>query len=152
MNFFQVVGTTHIMVNMYVRWKKRPETRHGRKISATPARYEKEKTGLYHLSAYLVESKRIDCKPRQKDISYLGSISERHLRDYNGGPDRWPFSYDEAVSAIDTFWVKVEDALNNLCPDMDRGAKKKIIASLNKVVPTKRPRKREQFIGTTEGP
>lgn len=45
---------------MFVRWKKRPYA----------GRYYEAIT----YSAYLVESKRVNGKPRQKNIGYLGSI------------------------------------------------------------------------------
>ena len=48
---------------MYVRWKKRVRFWHG-------------KSAGHYLTAVLVESKRIDGKPRQRTISYLGSIDE----------------------------------------------------------------------------
>lgn len=53
---------------MFVRWKKRMSTIHWQKDTH------------YTLSAYIVESKRIDGKPRQKVIAFLGSIKSVALQ------------------------------------------------------------------------
>jgi hypothetical protein len=84
---------------MYVRWKrrelcKRVLVRYQRKV--TDARYvvvngryqtvpvwEKRPTGDYALSAQLVESHRVDGKPRQKVIKYLGTINQSRIDQVN---------------------------------------------------------------------
>ena len=49
---------------MYVRWQLRPRKRRG---------------GSPLLVAVLVESRRVDGRPRQRNVAYLGGIRERHV-------------------------------------------------------------------------
>ena len=53
---------------MDVRWKRRPLKKRN---SSDP--------NPHQLAASLVESRRVDGKPRQRTVAYLGSISERFL-------------------------------------------------------------------------
>ena len=55
---------------MYVRWKKRERSRRG---------WHTEPPQL--LTAVLVESRRVDGKPRQRTVAYLGSIRSDYLDD-----------------------------------------------------------------------
>lgn len=74
-------------------------------------------------SASLVESVRIDGKPRQRTIGYLGSIRERFLD---------PASPHHNAHCV-YFWRKVDAALDALAlPDADRV---RVVASLEDVVP-----------------
>jgi hypothetical protein len=77
---------------MYVRWKKRAlrkqvhTGKYQRKVSAKGNRYiaairKSQPTGDYALSAQLVESRRIDGKPRQHVIKYLGTIDSHRIQD-----------------------------------------------------------------------
>lgn len=75
---------------MYIRWKRRAtyhqahtgtyQWKRGRtgKQHIAAVR-ERRPTGDYILSAQLVECHRVDGKPRQKVIKYLGTISERGI-------------------------------------------------------------------------
>jgi hypothetical protein len=53
---------------MEVRWKRRPLKKRN---SSDP--------NPHQLAAYLVESRRVEGKPRQRTVAYLGGISERFL-------------------------------------------------------------------------
>jgi hypothetical protein len=80
---------------MYVRWKrrtlcKRVLVKYQRKIVdgryvvvngryETAPIWEKRPTGDYALSAQLVESHRVEGKPRQKVIKYLGTINQSDI-------------------------------------------------------------------------
>ena len=92
---------------MYVRWNRRKRIKEG----------WRKKKGDY-LSAVLVESCRIDGKPRQKTIKHLGSIGE----------DRLDRVYDRKC-----FWDKAERNMDslNLHPDN----RLKVNISLEKIVP-----------------
>lgn len=96
---------------MYVRWNRRKRK---------PGRGRKE--GDY-LTAVLVKSVRIDGKPRQKVIKSLGSIGEGTLKD----------KLHYAIR-IYSFWGKVKRNLLSLGLSDDE--KEKVIASLEKTVPT----------------
>ena len=62
---------------MYVRWKKRARTRRHRP------------TGEHTLTAVLVTSQRVDGRPRQRIVAYLGSIGEHHTSVYWHQVDFW---------------------------------------------------------------
>lgn len=74
---------------MYVRWKKRElrkqvfTGKYRWKVVGGQRRVvavrRSEPTGDYALSAQLVESRRVDGKPRQKVIKYLGTINESKI-------------------------------------------------------------------------
>jgi hypothetical protein len=94
---------------MYVRWKKRAL----KKIKPYDAH-------PYQLAAYLVESRRIGGRPRQRTIAYLGSIRESNIslpfclyrRDF------WKAA-DERIAALnlaDVDRVLIEDALLHVVP------------------------------------
>lgn len=95
---------------MYLRWKKtRRRDRWGEENWAH--------------SAVLVESVRMDGKPRQRMIAYVGTIQDRYLL---GGADtaRW---------RLWRFWDNADAALDRLAlPDIERA---KIVAALEAVVP-----------------
>lgn len=73
---------------MYVRWKKRTRSRYHRP--------QDEQT----LSAILVESVRIDGKPRQRIVSYLGCIGSKRLTFFYHQVDFWQ-SVDKHLGALD---------------------------------------------------
>jgi len=90
---------------MYVRWKKRMRTRQG-----VP-------TGMYALTAVLVEGVRVNGKPRQRFVAYLGTI--------------WGI-----VTAVHghrlRFWKRVDANLDRLTEPVDR---ERTEAKLAEVVP-----------------
>jgi ribosomal protein L32E len=92
---------------MYVRWNRRKRIKEG----------WRKKKGDY-LSAVLVESCRIDGKPRQKTIKHLGSIGE----------DRLDRVYDRKC-----FWDKAERNMDSLNLQPDN--RHKVIVGLEKIVP-----------------
>lgn len=62
---------------MYVRWKKRLRTcRH-------------RSTGEFYLSAVLLESHRVNGRPRQKFVTYLGTVLESYRDSYWHMFDFW---------------------------------------------------------------
>ncbi len=82
---------------MYVRWKKRMRTSRRRP------------TGEHTLSAYLVESYRKDGQPRQRVVTYIGSIGEQRTQMHYHRLEFWkaaaehinPLNLsDETVAAI----------------------------------------------------
>lgn len=72
---------------MYVRWKRKPRSRRRRL------------TGEYSLAAVLVESHRVDGRPRQRIIKHLGSINERGIQHYYVKLDFWQ-SVDARLTAL----------------------------------------------------
>jgi hypothetical protein len=72
---------------MYVRWKRRPIKK--RNISDP---------NPHQLAAYLVESRRVDGKPRQRTVAYLGGISERFL----GEPAHRHWFWKDLAQRLDT--------------------------------------------------
>ncbi len=99
---------------MFVRWK------HVRRRD----RWGKEN---WAHSAVLVESVRMDGKPRQRMIAYVGTIQDRYLP---GGADttRW---------RLWRFWDNADAALDRLAlPDIERA---KIVAALEAVAPRPLP-------------
>jgi hypothetical protein len=92
---------------MYVRWKKqkRQKKEHGYYFipnSYHPQHMEKEASLLI---AYLAENVRIDGKPKQKIISYLGSINDAKITN---------------LSANEKFWQSVTSHLRTLPLDKDQ--------------------------------
>jgi hypothetical protein len=90
-----------------VRWRKKERTE---TWADSPADY---------LIAVLVESKRVDGAPRERTVSYLGSIRSDHLALV------WP---------VKDFWSSAERNLTavELSPTM----REKILSDLRKVVPS----------------
>lgn len=62
---------------MFVRWKRRERSAH------------KHPTDEYVLTAYLVKSERVNGKPRQRIVTYLGAIRENHRDTYWHQVDFW---------------------------------------------------------------
>ena len=92
---------------MFVRWKKRKLKSHWH-----------PRQGNVVLSAQLVECKRVDGKPRQNVIKYLGSI--------------WGHVCD-AEGRQSSFWRTADRALDELA--LDAGARRKIEGRLLETVP-----------------
>jgi len=92
---------------MYVRWKRRA-LKNGRRYHPDP----------HLLSAYLVESRRVDGKPRQRILAYLGSINERFL---------------DATWQQRNFWLTASQKLEAL--DLSKEERAAIDARLQAVVP-----------------
>ncbi len=98
---------------MYVRWKKRAQTRYHKK------------TGEYSLTAVLVASSRIlyrdqPSEPRQTIIKYLGTIGTQQLK-YTGQRAR--------------FWQDVTEALDSLRYPLKPDARTRAEAAIIEVVP-----------------
>jgi len=92
---------------MFVRWKKRK--RFDKRLNRQLPDY---------LYAVLVESIRIDGKPRQKTIKYLGSIFSNLVN---------------APFRMSRFWVEAEKNLSEL--DLSPADREKITNDIKKVVP-----------------
>ena len=97
---------------MFLRWKKYA-TKPPRSRWAT-------NYGEYSLAAVLVESRRVNGKPRQKVIKHLASIREYGLA-------------DEMVGWHTGFWRDVEESLRDL--DLSEADRAKIEAALVRRVP-----------------
>lgn len=102
---------------MYVRWKKRMRSRRHRP------------TGEHMLTAMLVVSKRIDGKPRQHILAYLGTISERHTTAYYHQLD---------------FWTSAVPHINSLNLDAETVAR--LRANLERTVPFPTPASRAEAV------
>jgi hypothetical protein len=90
---------------MYVRWKRRP-LKKSNSYDPDPQQ----------LTAYLVESRRVDGKPRQRTVAYLGSIRERFLSE--PGRRRW-------------FWREIAPRLDALAlPHIEREAIETTVARI----------------------
>ena len=99
---------------MYVKWQRRTRKRGGR----SPL-----------LTAVLVESRRVDGKPRQNHVAYLASIRER--------------SIGERESAHDRFWANVDVRLDEL--DLDAETRANIEARILERVPRVTAENRAEF-------
>ena len=99
---------------MYVRWQRR-------------GRVRRAKSPL--LTAVLVESRRVDGKPRQRVVAYLGGIREAHV--------------DERERAHRTFWRGVDDRLDAL--GLDAEARARVEASVESRVRRVTPENRAEF-------
>jgi len=97
---------------MFVRWKARGTTR--------PPRWDGRALGNH--AAYLVESARTGSHPRQRTVTYLGSIS----------------AHDRTIPwGREGFWRKLEPRLAALeLPDAERA---RIVAALSATVPRPTP-------------
>ena len=118
---------------MYIRWERRPlwHDAYWRKyFAATPATpraklYQDERKarlleewGTASLVARLVESRRVNGKPRQRTVAYLGSIRDTHVED---------------AGCRGFFWCEADRRLSELgLSDDERG---RIDARLSAVVP-----------------
>lgn len=112
---------------MYIRWKKQKRSTkvHGVYFLASgnnthPQGIEKE---AYLLSAYLVENVRVDGKPKQKILSYLGSINDAKITN---------------PSANENFWESVDTHLRalSLKPDQKKDIKQKLQSRIPKIPPS----------------
>jgi len=83
---------------MFLKWRKRQTIRMNKNMEYLP---------IFYLSAELVESHRVNGKPRQKVIRYLGSIAERYAKEDDDGEDVY---LDERFK----FWSTVTDNLDFL--------------------------------------
>jgi hypothetical protein len=100
---------------MYIRWKKRQRKRW------------RKPTGFHTLSAYLVESHRVNGRPRQK-TTYLASIWDKYI---------------DTPTHRDYFWWRVEEKVAALA--LDEQTWLKIAAQLEETVPKPSPQEVEQF-------
>ncbi len=106
---------------MFVKWQRRRSTSTWERAKGQDTGWQEAAGDL--LMASLVESRRVNGKPRHKLLTYLGSIREKHAQ---GGPDR-------AVNQED-FWRDVARRLgrsgllgNRITPD-DRAKIEKALA------------------------
>ncbi len=109
---------------MFIRWLSYK--------SSVPQRQQEPFRGYSERwSAILVESVRIDGKPRQRHIACLASI-----RDIDGMPDRFRYSFrDTAEAKRCKFWEKVIRKLDSLGNRMTAEERQRIEAQIAKKVP-----------------
>ena len=100
---------------MYVRWESR---RRVRRRKSSPL-----------LMAVLVESRRVDGKPRQRVISYLGGIREAYI--------------DEREGKHRAFWRGVDDRLDPL--GLDPATRARVEASVESRVRRVTPENQAEF-------
>src|SRR5262245_5726237 len=98
---------------MFVRWKKRL--------------LHKEK-GHHALSAVLVQSARVNGKPRQRIIRYLATVSEKDLR---------------VTAHRESFWASVDQHLDDLA--IDSALRQQVEEKLTAVVARPTPAELEQL-------
>jgi hypothetical protein len=98
---------------VFVRWKRRKKaaTKPGRR----PRRRSDAGDSLY---CVLIESRRIEGKPRQKVVCYLGSVDEKHL--------------DKTWLRVD-FWDVIKPKLDRLA--LTRKQRQRIEDSIQRIVP-----------------
>jgi hypothetical protein len=104
---------------MYVRWKRRDvvPTHPYRDWNRELWREERKPLPPYRLlSAVLVENKRIDGKPRQRIVQYLGSLRERELED---------------TDSLARFWERAERRLDEL--GLDEPTRERAVRALDAV-------------------
>jgi hypothetical protein len=97
---------------MFVRWKKRKRSYYDHT--------EHRRRDDQHLSAVLVECVRIDGKPRQQIVAYIGSIRRRVIE------QGLELDYE-------LFWERVAAKLDRL--DLSRAERRVIEAKLEEIVP-----------------
>jgi hypothetical protein len=111
---------------MYVRWQLQSSSRQPRQA----------KRRMDRLRAILVENVRVDGKPRQKHIAFLGSIKVANKFGYSDN--------DDASNNLRSFWFDVYRALarlgNNRLTQQDR---EQIIAALQAKVGGQPPTQEE---------
>lgn len=121
---------------MYVRWKKRPYS--DRQV------YDKPPPKGYLLSAVLVESRRVNGKPRQRHIAYLGSVDvwlgdplptwlkNESVKMMSLGAGR-----DGKVHPLhaDYFWQAATNMLGMLSGQIDPDTRAVIEAAISAVIP-----------------
>ncbi len=105
---------------MYVKWKKRTMTR-------TDRYRGRFSIGAHALSASLVECRRVNGKPRQFFLAYLGTIEvwddvgTGDIAIGTGGRAKWP--------AVVMFWQRVSRKLDTLRVRCDRHSVEGMIAA-----------------------
>jgi hypothetical protein len=127
---------------MFVRWKRkrRKDTYHFEPDPPGVKVYSRRRIAdpQWLRSAVLVESVRVDGRPRQRTIKYLGSIRECHL-DLEGQYSIFHRGY---------FWRSADANLERLdLSDLERA---RIIAALEDVVPRPDPEERAQALKRAE--
>ena len=105
---------------MFVRWKRRKKA--ATKPGRNPRRRSDAGDSLY---CVLIESRRIEGKPRQKVVCYLGSVDEGHL--------------DKTWLRVD-FWDAIKPKLDGL--DLTRKERQRIEDSIQQIV-TRIPEEQE---------
>src|SRR5689334_17000458 len=86
---------------MYVRWKRHVRQNRGR--AGKDCHYEPKRREYECLCAVLVQSRRIDGKPRQKVVRYLAGVQRADLESESG-----------RVGASLRFWRRVRERLVGL--------------------------------------
>ena len=92
---------------MFVRWKRRLLSPAKTNRAAVAG---KDAERHHALDCVLVESRRVDGKPRQRQLAYLGTIREDRVA---------------TAEAADAFWRRTEEVLHRLGlpPDAPEGAR-----------------------------
>lgn len=105
---------------MYVRWKKqkRSKKEHGVYFDKSYPHPRPKEVEAYLLTAYLVENTRIDGKPRQKILAYLGSIIDVKIAN---------------MGARNRFWENVKTHLKEV--KLDRDQKAAIVQKIAQRIP-----------------
>ena len=107
---------------MYVRWNRRKRTKTGWRA----------KKGDY-ISAVLVESIRVNGKPRQKIIKFLGSIGEDSLNRVFHRRDFWNTS-EKNLSALDLSDETMDKIITRLKEVVPRPSEEEIEQEMGKSI------------------
>ncbi len=105
---------------MYVRWKKRMRSSYHRP------------TGEHTLSAYLVESYRKDGQPRQRVVTYIGSIGEQRTQMHYHRLDFWKSAAEHInpLNLDDETMTAIKAALEAVVPMPSAESQKQALENL----------------------
>ena len=108
---------------MYVRWKKRLRTcRH-------------RSTGEFYLVAVLLENHRVNGRPRQKFVTYLGTVLENYRDSYWHMFNFWK-SADKKLDALSlepAKWSEIEARLSQVVRRPTRADKERTYEALSRL-------------------
>jgi hypothetical protein len=104
---------------MYVRWKKRPLTR-------TQRCQGSHQTGAHALTGVVVESRRVNGRPRQRFVAYLGTIT---VWDNGWGEVAIETGGRAFRFEITGFWDRLSRKLDSIEAPLDRDAVEAMVAA-----------------------
>ena len=110
---------------MYVRWKKKLRTRRHRS------------TGEFYLLAVLFKNHRVNGRPRQKFVTYQGTVRENYRASYWHMFNFWS-SADKKLDALSlepAKWSEIEARLSEVVRRPTRADKERTYQALSRLEP-----------------